>query len=484
MKILFLSLLFLISLAQLRAQKPTIQDCLGAIPICTEIYEEKNAPSGSGNYTNEINGSNDGGICCMDDERNSIWYTFTVNKMGNFGFVLTPNDPFDDYDWALFDITNATCEDIYNDITLQVSCNAAGGGSCNGITGADGKSNYANQGGGCDFLPPDVNSGFSAHNALIPVENGNTYVLVVSNWTGSTNGYKIDFSPSGDLGIFDDQAPFISDIAPPEDCDVDSMKLVFSENIQLNSISGENFILHGPKMEHQVVVSSVALSVQGDYDKCFQLSFFPSIADPGDYRLQIVADGVTDIRDLCGNPIQNPESISFSIGKTQLAPPLAIQDTVLCVGESLNLDISNPLALAYMWQDSSDLPTFTVSKSGKYLARVLGDCGWAESDFNVAFANCDSCNVFIPNAFSPNGDGINDILEVFSDCELQQFSISIYNRWGSLIHQSNLQSSCWDGKIGDSKMQSDNYVYILKYQVQELGDLFFRELSGGFTVIR
>ena len=130
------------------AQVPTIQDCLGAIPICTEIYSETNSPTGSGNYPNEINGiSFPNGISCMGDESNSIWYTFTVNQSGDFGFTLTPNNSSDDYDWALFDITNKECEDIFTDISMQVSCNAAGGGTdCTGPTGANGLSAYNVQG--------------------------------------------------------------------------------------------------------------------------------------------------------------------------------------------------------------------------------------------------------------------------------------------------------------------------------------------------
>ncbi|MDV7393754.1 hypothetical protein RZS08_20420, partial [Arthrospira platensis SPKY1] len=108
-------------------------------------------------------------------------------QSGNFGFLITPNDPNDDYDWSLFNITTASCEDIYDDPSLVVSCNAAGGGTCNGNTGATGATSYNNQGGGCGANPPSQNAGFSPFNALIPVTFGNTYALMVSNWTGSPN---------------------------------------------------------------------------------------------------------------------------------------------------------------------------------------------------------------------------------------------------------------------------------------------------------
>ncbi|MBK7087233.1 MAG: hypothetical protein IPH53_22370, partial [Flavobacteriales bacterium] len=99
----------------------------------------------------------------------------------------------DDYDWSLFNITNASCGDIDNSQSLMVSCNAAGGGTCNGLTGATGGTTYNVQGAGCNANPPSQTMGFSAFNSLIPVIVGNTYVLMVSNWTGSPNGYTIDF---------------------------------------------------------------------------------------------------------------------------------------------------------------------------------------------------------------------------------------------------------------------------------------------------
>ncbi|MBK8506444.1 MAG: hypothetical protein IPL46_32155 [Saprospiraceae bacterium] len=306
------------------AQKPTIQDCLGAIPICTEVYVEINAPTGSGNYSNEINGFNDGGISCLDDERNSIWYTFTVNKSGNFGFILTPNEPSDDYDWALFDITDATCAEIFHNINLQVSCNAAGSdisdNRCNGPTGADGRSNFSNQGGGCDAEIPDAQAGKTGHNALVPAETNSTYVLLVSNWTGSKNGYKIDFSPSGDLGIFDNQPPEIEQIKSPQDCDTDDMLVEFTENIQISSISGKNFSLTGPDGDHRVIVNSTAQNIEGDYDRIFQLSFEPVISQSGLYKLTWITDKTNDILDLCGNPIQITPDLTFDISSTDLVP--------------------------------------------------------------------------------------------------------------------------------------------------------------------
>jgi len=69
-------------------QVPTVQDCLGAVSVCQQVYSESLSFSGDGNIHNEINTS----ISCTAGELNSIWYTFTVDQSGDFGFLITPND--------------------------------------------------------------------------------------------------------------------------------------------------------------------------------------------------------------------------------------------------------------------------------------------------------------------------------------------------------------------------------------------------------
>jgi hypothetical protein len=215
---------------------PTVQDCLGAISVCQQIYAEVNSPVGNGNYPNEINTS----ISCTAGEINSVWYTFTVNETGDFGFLINPNNPDDDYDWALFDITDANCADIATTPSLQVSCNAAGGNGCHGATGADGSTTFSVQGGGCGAVTPTQNFGQSPLNALVPVQEGNTYVLMVSNWSGSTFGYTLDFGLST-VSVFDEAPPTMSLISTPQQCGDDQIEVLFSEFIQCSSISGSDF---------------------------------------------------------------------------------------------------------------------------------------------------------------------------------------------------------------------------------------------------
>jgi len=610
------------------AQTPTVQDCLGAIPICAQIYTETTSPSGSGNYPNEVNGTSQGGICCMDNELNSIWYTFTVNQSGDFGFTLTPNNSADDYDWAMFNITNGTCADIFNNITMQVSCNAAGGGTCNGDTGANGGTTFANQGAGCGNNPPSQFAGNSANNALVPVAQGNTYVLVISNWSGSTNGYSIDFGVSGNIGIIDMIDPEISDITLPGDCGGDEMEVTFSEYIQCNTINGSNFQITGPGGPYAATVTANSCSQGGAYDNFFTVNLNPPITEIGNYTVALVTNGTTEVLDLCENPslvnsfdftvlnsplsninigndtilcdgesmiidasLPNAESYSWSDGTggpiiTITAPetytvtvtntcnsvtddifvnfiPLQAvdinlgSDTLLCPEEiyeldatwvggiqylwqdgstdpiyqvletgfyevtifdacgeigfaavqidydetelNLNLgpdsllceedgfhtiDVSDPNAEEYIWSDGSTNPTLQITENGIYGVTISDKCNVLTDEVDLNFTNCTICEVYVPNAFSPDFDGYNDYFLPYSNCSLLNYSMKIFNRWGALVYTSTNPDEGWVGRFNNKDISEGVYIYLLEFDVNQRGKNITKQLSGDLTVLK
>lgn len=465
------------------AQEPTIQDCLGAIAICTQIYEETDAPVGAGNYQQEINGTSNNGISCMDQELNSIWYTFTVNKSGNFGFELIPNDLNDDYDWALFDITSASCSEIFSDQSLQVSCNAAGGfdlsgNTCHGVTGATGQSNFTNQGGGCGFNPPDQFGGNNPFNALVPVELGNTYVLVVSNWTGSTNGYKIDFGLSDGIDIFDDMPPEVLGIELDISCGAGSIVVPFSENIQTGTIGKANFELIGPGGAVDFDLTSEAFAVGGAQDKTFKLVLDPPLSEPGSYTLSIKRHSDVDILDLCGNQLVNePAPISFEVDEVGPVPFSLGNDTTICVDEAIRFDVTDKNATSYQWQDGDNSPIRDISAAGTYSVTISNSCSEFTDEIAIDFANCSVCNVYIPSAITPNGDGLNDDLSIFSDCALQKLNLQVFDRWGNLLHEGNDILATWDGRVKGESARTGVFIYKVEYQVQELGEVFTKSIT-------
>lgn len=370
------------SMGTLIAQ-PTIQDCAGAISICQPIYVENTSPSGMGNVPNEINSHNNpGGFVCMADERNSIWYRFTVDNTGDFGFLIKPNDPDDDYDWALFNITNADCSQITSDASLMVSCNAAGGGQCDGDTGANGGSNFNIQGGGCDNNPPSVNRGFRPVNALIPVQAGNTYVLCISNWSSSTNGYEIDFGLSSNIGIFDVVPPTLVDVDYPDQCAERDVILTFSENIDCATMQAGNFGVSGPGpnfTQHNVLLISGGNCINGGgFENVFTLTLDPPISEPGMYEFFIVDE--MEISDLCGNSLMDEIQLTFNIAPDQFPMVDLGPDQTDCFGKTISLDATIPDAMSYRWQDASSNPMLDATSSGQYFVEISMNNGCVARD--------------------------------------------------------------------------------------------------------
>lgn len=373
---LLIFLIFLMCFVQLKAQIPTIQDCLGAIPVCQEIYMEASSPVGDGNFNSEINTS----ISCTAGELNSIWYTFTANANGDLGFVITPNNSNDDYDWALFDITDAECEDIFSNGSLQVSCNAAGGDPCHGPTGANGQSSWDVQGGGCNGTPPST--GNTPFNDFVQMQAGRTYVLMVSNWTGSSNGYTIDFSPSSGVGIFDETLPLVVGLETPTECEQDIITIEFSENIQCESINGNDFQLNGPGGPYEITVFSMACALGGAYDRTFSLIIDPPIASRGAFELELFGNNSSNFLDLCDNPadaitfdfdVDDPIDVDIQIGS---------DTSLVCEGDTLLLDVSS-IGQSFLWQDGSTGPTLAVTNAGDYAVTIENECGVGTDSIEV-----------------------------------------------------------------------------------------------------
>lgn len=88
--------------------------------------------------------------------------------------------------------------------------------------------------------------------------------------------------------------------------------------------------------------------------------------------------------------------------------------------------------------------------------------------------------VYIPNAFTPNGDGVND--EYFiPDANLQQFTFSVFDRWGNKVYDTNSSNFRWNGESGGSQTPEGTYVYLLN-ATDYRGNSIKR--SGALTIVR
>ena len=219
--------LFFLGIQTIAAQ--TISDCSGAVFLCGDLYTETEATLNTGDiyeYT---------GACNASLEQSSLWYTFTVQEDGLLSFIIDPLNPMDDYDWGMFDITTGGCEGIGTPIlSPEVGCNSFGLAppEPNGATGIS----TANGGTGSSNGPGNLNG--PAFNADLPVQAGETYALVVMNWTNSLEGYTIDFSQST-ASLYDEVPP--APDACVTDCGLQLYTVTLDESVLLSTVEPEDF---------------------------------------------------------------------------------------------------------------------------------------------------------------------------------------------------------------------------------------------------
>lgn len=127
-------------------------------------------------------------------------------------------------------------------------------------------------------------------------------------------------------------------------------------------------------------------------------------------------------------------------------------------------------------------PIHLFSDTGAYTVRAIVNaaCGLDTITQEILIVNC-NCNVYIPNAFSPNGDDINDAFGLVAFCNLEQMELSVYNRWGELVYQTSNPAEKWDGRYNGDICPVDVYVYVINYkQPNETA----KTVHGDVTLVR
>lgn len=144
-------------------------------------------------------------------------------------------------------------------------------------------------------------------------------------------------------------------------------------------------------------------------------------------------------------------------------------------------------ATNYVWNPSSlvsnpnsNITSTNINKTTTfYVTGTSGTCTDTDS-ITVEFYNLDGGNTFIPTAFSPNNDNINDCLHVKSTANFEEFYFAIYNRWGQRVFESDYIANCWNGIYNGKDAATGTYYYYLKAKTS-CGDILKK---GDITLIR
>ncbi len=169
--------------------------------------------------------------------------------------------------------------------------------------------------------------------------------------------------------------------------------------------------------------------------------------------------------------------------------PFAGNDTLVVVGQPLRLNAEG--GVSYSWSPSTGLNSTTIKNpiglyddafdSIHYTVKVFNEIGCYDSAFITVRVFKTNPYVFVPTAFTPNGDGRNDVIRPIAVGVQEIKYFRIYNRWGQLLFSTNVNQKGWDGTIGGTPQGSNVFVWMVS-AIDYTGKPIF--LKGTVTLIR
>ncbi len=295
------------------------QNPASAFPVCgTSVFTQNSVPLCPGqNVPGPCNGV--GGATLTDV--NPYWYRFTCFSSGSLGFVITPNDLSDDYDWQLFDITGRNPNDVYTDASLYVACNWSGN---SGTTGASASGIGLNNCAG--FSYPTFSS-------MPNITQGRTYLLMISHFTNTQSGYGLSFT-GGTASITDPLQPDVSKATAS--CDGSTITVALNKPMKCSSLAanGSDFSLSTTLAN---IISANSSQCTSGFDMDTVVLNLSNPLPAGTYVLTIKngGDGNT-IADNCNTEIPVGNNVSFTVLPKQ-STPLDSISPVTCAPKTIDL---------------------------------------------------------------------------------------------------------------------------------------------------
>jgi gliding motility-associated-like protein len=179
-------------------------------------------------------------------------------------------------------------------------------------------------------------------------------------------------------------------------------------------------------------------------------------------------------------------SVYGCIGEDSIVLSFYPTPTVI-LGEDTTVCEETPLQLAPVmqlqtdelrWSDGTVGDVLMVKYGGTYTVTAVNKCG---TDADTIEIKQIFCEIMVPNAFSPNNDGINDVFRVLGNVgRMENFRLSIFSRWGELMFHTTDKYKGWDGIQAGHPALMGTYVYMLEYSID--GTPYLKK--GNFHLIR
>jgi gliding motility-associated-like protein len=252
-------------------------------------------------------------------------------------------------------------------------------------------------------------------------------------------------------------------------CEVTRQGCVFRDTLIITAVKPSPVVNLG---NDRTVCEGIAVALDASYPNATYLwqdgSAVPvyNVTAPGIYSVFVDLNGCSKADTIRITHTLKPR---FTLGP----------DQAVCPGNPLVLAPALNQSWQLTWQNGSAAPAFTVTAPGQYSLTATNNCG--STTDNITIAN-GICKVFMPGAFTPNNDGLNDLYRALGTETVTKFEMKIFNRWGGIIFQSTDKLKGWNGRLGGTDQPSAVYVYTVQYT--DLNSSQPQFLKGTFLLIR
>lgn len=182
---------------------------------------------------------------------------------------------------------------------------------------------------------------------------------------------------------------------------------------------------------------------------------------------------------ITGTSTQGCKAMIHAMVKVLAKPVLSLPDSAfLCMGDKMTFNAGyNDINVTYLWQDGSTSQFYTVTEPGTYIVDAINPGCHVRDTLQVY----PCAIIWVPNAFTPDGDNLNDLFLPKVTTELLDYQIYIFSRKGELVYQSKDIYKGWDGKFKDGMCEPGVFTWMIYYKSRDAGPQL---LKGTVTLIR
>ncbi len=525
--------------------EPT-SDCVDGVLLCDKSPFTVQSVQGAGNNVNEIDNTS-----CIQSEISSVWYKWTCDDPGSLTFTLSPNQESDDLDFAVFELPGgiddcnnkimlrcmASGENVGEPFENWEPCTGDTGMSLNDpdleeLPGCQsGNNNYVSS----------INMESGKSYALIVNNFSNTGSGFSITWggTGTFLGPLADFSVNPEEGVECEEDLVVIDASIYEAGNIIGWDWNFGSgavpptastagphNIVYNSVGTKFVVLTVETDAGCIVTKVIEIEIQPccpqNHDLEINLTDVedPNCADTPSGSISAAANGGFPLYEYSLDGINfislsNFNSLTegdYTIWVRDIKgcrdstdaslfdpPPLIVdagEDVTINLGENTNLDaIVSPITalVDYSWMPDTFLtcyicpdPTAEPTNTTTFTVSVIDQEGCTASDDVTVFI-VKNRPIYIPNTFTPNGDGTNDSFTLFGGKSARKIQLlRIFNRWGALVFEGNDMdlgdlSQGWDGTFKGEILQPDVFAF---YALIEFIDDEVILFEGDLTILK